>query len=387
MLRRTRWLSLVPDAVVVAALALGIALISFPDAFGTHHVVSGEHAPSSAGTHDGAPHWLFPVVFLSIMWAALRASAHAEAIAHQLKEPFGTLILTLSAVFIEVALVIAVMLTGSGEDTVARDTMFAAIMVILNGLVGVALIAGALRRTEQTFNSQSTNSYMAVIAALCTMGLILPRFTTAEPGGYMSDQMDLFVAGASLAVFVVFLTLQTSSHRDFFVTHKEPSESQLGHHGSFRPLWISVLLLLVSLATAVMLSESLGDLLVSFLNRRFLPQALQGVVIAFLILLPEGIGAVRSALGSNIQRTVNILHGSALSTIGLTIPAVLICARAVGRDVELGLEPPEICLLVATIFVSAVNFGKGRTNMMQGVIHAMMFAGWIMLLIDPRQYI
>lgn len=387
MLRRTKWLWLVPDAVVVAALALGITIFSFPDAVGIHHVVSGKDAPSSVGTHDSAPLWLFPVVFLAIMWAALRAAAHAEAIAHQLKEPFGTLILTLSAVFIEVALVIAVMLTGSGEDTVARDTMFAAIMVILNGLVGVALIAGALRRKEQSFNSQSSNSYMAVIAALCTIGLILPRFTTAEPGGYMSDQMDLFVAGASLAVYVAFLTLQTSSHRDFFVIQREPSESERGHRGSFRSLWIPVLLLVVSLATVVLLSESLGGLLVSFLNRRYLPQALQGVVIAFLILLPEGIGAVRSALGSNLQRTVNILHGSALSTIGLTIPAVLICARAVGRDVELGLEPPEIVLLVATIFVSIVNFGQGRTNMMQGVIHAMMFAAWIMLLVDPRKYI
>lgn len=387
MRRPIRWTSIIADALVVPALVLGIATAFFPGALGIHEV----EAVSPTGEMNirtTAPSWLFPGVFLAIMWTALRAVAHAEAIAVKVREPFGTLILTLSAVFIEVALVLAVMMTGSSEDTVARDTMFAALMVILNGLVGVALIAGALRKREQAFNSQSSNSYLAVIAALCTMGLILPRFTTSQPGGYMSDPMNAFVAGASLAVYLAFLALQTSSHRVFFVNTRETgSEEHHGSHATIGPLWFSIAGLVVSLATVVLLAESLGGLLVSFLASRFLPPALQGVVIAFLILLPEGIGAIRSALGSNIQRTVNILHGSALSTIGLTIPAVLISASLVGRRVELGLEAPEICLLVATIFVSVVNFGQGRTNMLQGVIHATLFALWIVLLVDTRQYI
>ena len=144
---------------------------------------------------------------------------------------------------------------------------------------------------------------------------------------------------------------------------------------------------MIALLSVVLLSESLGDLLVGFLVKNSLPPALQGVVIAFLVLLPEGIAAVRSALSSNVQRTINILHGSALSTIGLTIPAVLFVAMLFGKRVELGLQAPEICLLAATMVLSMLHFGAGKTNMMQGIVHAMLFAVWIALLLDPRTYL
>ena len=279
------------------------------------------------------------------------------------------------------------MMTGDAADTVARDTMFATLMMILNGLVGLALIAGALRKREQPFNAQSSSSYLGVTGAICTIGLVLPRFTTSEPGGYMSDQMDFFVAGASFVVYGGFLFLQSSSHRDFFVSAREDAQSHVSHsHLADVPLWKSICLLLIALFSVVLLSESLGDLLVGFLVKNALPPALQGVVIAFLVLLPEGIAAIRSALSSNVQRTINILHGSALSTIGLTIPAVLFVAMLFGKRVELGLEPPEICLLAATMVLSILHFGSGKTNMMQGIVHAMLFAVWIALLLDPRNY-
>ncbi len=370
-----------------AGLIGGLILVVRPEWIGLHGHSSAPAAPGATVTID-PPAYLFPAIFFAIMWCALRASEHAEAIAIKLPDPFGTLVLTLSAVIIEVALVIGVMVTGDAADTVARDTMFATLMLILNGLVGLALIAGALRKREQPFNAQSSTSYLGVTAALCTIGLVLPRFTTSEPGGYMSPQMNVFVAGASVVVYGAFIFLQSSSHRDFFIIVREEAKSHLGHGDlAHAPLWKSITLLLSALVAVVLLSESLGHLLVGFLEKHFLPPALQGVVIAFLVLLPEGIAAVRSALRSDVQRTVNILHGSALSTIGLTIPAVLLVAMLFGRSVELGLEPPEICILAATMILSMLHFGAGKSNMMQGIVHATLFAVWIAVLMDPHRYI
>ncbi len=371
-------LKILPDLLVFAGMAFGAMLVARPEWFGlaSHGALPTEHVVNP-------PFYVFPLVFIAILWCALRASEHAEAVAVKLPDPFGSLVLTLSAVSIEVALVIGVMMTGDASDTVARDTMFATLMMILNGLVGLALIAGALRKREQPFNAQSSSSYLGVTGAICTFGLVLPRFTPAEPGGYMSNQMNIFVACASFVVYGSFLFLQSSSHRDFFTLSREEAKTNVGHGDlANAPLWRSICLLLIALFSVVLLSESLGDLLVGFLVKNDLPPALQGVVIAFLVLLPEGIAAIRSAFSSNVQRTINILHGSALSTIGLTIPAVLFVAMLFGRKVELGLEPPEICLLAATMVLSILHFGAGKTNMMQGIVHAMLFALWIALLLD-----
>ena len=377
-----RWMPWLLDGPVFLGTLFGIVIITAPERVGLVVVP----APSDDGVASvEAPSYLFPLVGFVIMWAALRAAAHAEVIAHRLRDPFGTLVLTLSAIFIEVILVIEVMTTGRMEDTVARDTMFASLMLILNGFVGLALVVGALKHREQVFNHQSSSAYMAMIAALCTLGLVLPRFTNSAPGGYMSQAMEVFVAGASLGLFVAFIALQSSTHRDFFVAGRPASmKGQSRAAAPSLPIGRSVVLLVVSLVTVTLLADSLGDLLVTTLRRAYLPQTLQGVCIASLILLPEGITAVRSAFRADVQRTINILHGSAVSTIGLTIPAVLIVSHLIGRDVELGLEAPEITLLAATIMVSMIQFGHGRTNVMQGIVHLMLFMLWIVLLMDDR---
>ncbi len=381
-----RW---VPDGLVIVGVLLGIALVSAPGSLG-FHLSDDDPARRAVGVGAvEAPWFLLPLVGAAIMWAALRASAHAETIAHRLRDPFGTLVLTISAISIEVVLVVAVMTAGHSCATVARDTMFATLMVILNGLVGVALIAGALKKRELSFNQQSSSAYLSMIAALCTVGLVLPRFTTSAPGGYMAAPMETFVAGASLAVYAAFVALQSSAHRDFFVLDLKETPARAagnaravrGHRASLtRP----IVMLLLALATVILLADGLGDLLVDSLQRASLPASFQGVAIAVLILLPEGIAAVRSALSTNVQRTINILHGSALATIGLTIPAVLIVSHSIGSPVELGLEPPEITLLVATIMVAMIQFGQGRTNLMHGLVHAMLFMLWLALLLDEE---
>ncbi|MSR28704.1 MAG: hypothetical protein EXS03_03900 [Phycisphaerales bacterium] len=377
----TSWL---PDLVVCAGIVLGVVILLAPRAVGLDVTYTAGEFPESDLKSVSAPWFLLPMIGLVIMWGALRASTHAEAIAHRLRDPFGALTLTLSGITIELVLVIAVMMTGRNADTVARDTMFATLMMILNGLVGVALVAGAIKRREQAFNQQSSGAYLSMIAALCTIGLVLPRFTTSEPGGYMSDSMEVFVAGASLAVYIAFIALQSSAHRDFFVMVRPVARESRVHSGTRVSTSVlrRTILLICSLVCVILLADSLGDLLVNALRQSFLPVALQGVVIALLILLPEGITAIRSALGSDLQRTINILHGSALSTIGLTIPAVLIVGRLIGTNAELGLEAPEITLLTATILVSTIQFGQGRTNLMHGLVHVMLFMLWIALLTD-----
>jgi Ca2+:H+ antiporter len=370
------------------------------------------------GGHDegAAPSLLgFAWIFGVIATCAVAASHRADAVAERLGEPIGTVVLTLSVIVIEVAVVAAMMLADKGEPTVARDTMFATLMIILNGLVGVALLAGGLRRHEQTFNLQTSASYLSLLIPLAAITLVLPRMTVTEPGGFMTRRMEIFVALACVAVYGTFLWMQTSSHRGFFAHpgghgehghgehghgehgHGEHGHGEHGHgehdhgHGAHvhavpaaphRPMWVDILALVVLLGMVVLMAESLGSATVRILEVNGLPRALAGVLVACLILGPEGVAAIQAARSESMQRTMNILLGSALSTIGLTVPVVLALGLIRGQRVELGLEAPEITLLACTVLVSVVNFTHGRTNRMQGLVHLCLFVAYIALIFD-----
>ena len=372
---------------------------------------AGTIAAHAMGGHDegAAPSLLgFAWIFGVIATCAVAASHRADAVAERLGEPIGTVVLTLSVIVIEVAVVAAMMLADKGEPTVARDTMFATLMIILNGLVGVALLAGGLRRHEQTFNLQTSASYLSLLIPLAAITLVLPRMTVTEPGGFMTRRMEIFVALACVAVYGTFLWMQTSSHRGFFAHpggHGEHGHGEHGHgdhghgehghgHGAHghsahaapaapqRPMWVDILALVVLLGMVVLMAESLGSATVRILEVNGLPRALAGVLVASLILGPEGVAAIQAARSESMQRTMNILLGSALSTIGLTVPVVLALGLVRGQRVELGLEPPEITLLACTVLVSVVNFTHGRTNRMQGIVHLCLFVTYIALIFD-----
>ena len=343
--------------------------------------------------------WLFSV----ILACAYSASHYADVVAHRLGEPVGTLILTLSVVVIEVSIVAAMMLGGGSEPTVARDTMFSTLMIIMNGLVGIALLAGGINRREQFFNLQSSASYITLIIPLALIALVLPRLTESEPGGFMTPRMEIFVATASVLMYGAFLWMQTSRYRSFFahesaevdaeqvndIGRVHPDSQQALHVGAARPhvefdkpLWRDVTGLVVMLVVVVVLAESLGKSTAGFLSQTGLPPAIAGVLVACLALGPEGLAAIKAARRNSMQRTMNILLGSALSTIGLTVPAVLILARMLGQHIELGLQLPEIALLLGTMLISIVNFTHGRANPMQGVVHLALFITYIALLFD-----
>jgi len=328
----------------------------------------------------------------AILACAFRAMSHADELAERLGEPIGTILLTVSAITIEVAAVSAMMIGSQADTKVARDTMFSVLMLILNLLLGAAMIAGGKRETEQEFNAQSAAAYLPLVIALATVTLILPRFTTSEEGGWMSNPMQAFVGVASLVIYGVFLAMQTTRHREFFAYHghsermadADALSESIGEGPAARqaPLGPTVALLVLSLVAVVAIAEGLAGRVRSLLEATGVPGAIGGVFIAALVPAPEGLAALRAARRDDMQRSVNILLGSALSTIGLTVPAVIAIAFLTGAEPEFGLEPPYIVLLVSTLLIATVNLERGRTNALQGVVHLLLFLAWIATILD-----
>ena len=326
--------------------------------------------------------WLFAVM----LWLSFGVVRHADCLAVILGEPYGTLILTLAVISIEVVMIAAVMMVGENIPTLARDTMLSVLMIVINGMLGITLLVGGLKHHEQEYNLAGARTYLGVIVPLATLGLILPRFTTSAPGGQVSPLMAMFLLIMSAGLYTVFLLIQTRRHSQFFKQPVFDEEEHLDedHHEGLviRSTAYHVLFLVLTMLPIVLLSKSMAKLVDHGIEVLSAPHALGGFLVAILVLSPEGMGAVKSALNNQLQRTVNIGLGSALSTIGLTIPAVLIISMVTGRTIELGLEMPEIVLLSLTLVVATINFGSGRTNIMQGAVHLILFFSYVVLIFD-----
>jgi Ca2+:H+ antiporter len=359
-------------------LAIVLGLVTAVVSHATHHVADEAEFRSFWG--------VFQLIwtFLVTLACAFRAMQRADAIAIRLGEPLGTIVLTLSAIAIEIAMILAVMLTANPIPTVARDTMFAVVMILLGGFTGLALLVGAYRE-KQHFNFDSSVSYIGLIAALATIGLVLPRFTDSREGGYMWPMTEVFVAFASILVYGAFLWRQTTRDREDFSFRDEANGHGEPRHGAptVRQVALHAVGLLVTLVTITLLAEGLAEGVEQTIVVLDLPRAFAGVVIAAIILAPEGLAGLSAGLHGQMQRSINVLLGSALSTIGLTIPAVLLLGLFTGKPVELGLEPTEIVILVAVLFVSGLNFSRGRIGFTQGLVHLTLFLGWIAMIFDP----
>ena len=332
---------------------------------------------------------LFLWLFGTMMWCSFAVVRHAEAVADKLGEPYGTLVLTLSVITIEVALLASIMLHGENNPTLARDAMFATLMIVLNGMVGAALLMGALRYWEQEYNLEGARAFLVVIAALAVFALIIPNYTETEPDPSQSPLKALMFFSITVLFYVVFLVIQTMRHRAFFAEpqnneRNEPIHRALAHPASSsRSLTFHVVMLLLTLAPVVLLSEFLAVIVDFGIEDLDLPAPLGGVMIALLVLAPEGLTAFNAALVNHLQRAVNVCLGSALATIGLTIPAVLMIGLVTGRQVHLGLSEVETVLLILTLFVSGLTFAGGRTNVLQGVVHLLLFVVYVALIFSP----
>ena len=331
--------------------------------------------------------FLFSWLFVVMLWLAFSVVRHADSLAIILGEPYGTLILTLSVISIEVIMISAVMITGENNPTLARDMLYSVLMIVLNGLVGVTLIIGALRHGEQQYNLKGSVAYLGVIIPMAGLGIIMPRYTTSAPGGEASLLMSVYLIVMSIALYGVFLAIQTKRHRTFFQQPASPEGSQeIDYHDHsdliVRSLGYHAMLLPLTMLPVVLLSKKMAILVDHGTGALGAPLALGGFLVAILALAPEGVAAVKSALANKLQRTMNIALGSALSTIGLTIPAVLAIGMISGKRVELGLEEPEIYLLLLTLLVSIVNLSSERTNVLQGVVHLTLFFTYIVLIFE-----
>ncbi len=314
----------------------------------------------------------------AILLAAFAVVRHADVLAGRFGEPYGTMILTFAVISLEVLMIGALMIAGD-QPTLARDTMYSVVMIVLTGLVGLCLLIGGLKFKEQSFNLQGASSYLAMILPLSVLGLILPNFTKSGPLGGFSTTHTLALVGLSVAVYSVFLLVQTRRHQEFF---RHPDEAPTGTHGSPRPSFAHVLLLLAYIIPVVLLAKKLAVVLHYTSTHLGLPEAFDGLVVACLILAPEGLAAVQAAKQNQMQRSVNILLGSVLATIGLTIPAALAIGLATGQTVILGLGPAEIVLLLTAQGVCLLTFGHGRTNMLQGAVHLLLFGVYLFVVFD-----
>jgi Ca2+:H+ antiporter len=325
--------------------------------------------------------WLFAV----ILWSAISVVRHADCLAIKFGEPYGTLILTLSAISIEVVMISTAMLHGANDPTLARDAMFAVVMIALGGLVGLSLLLGGLRHREQHYNLQGVNAYLNAIMALAVLGLILPNFTTSTNGPTFSSVQGIFLVVMSVTLYGIFLLIQTIRHKQYFMESQDvvPGPGSGHHQPRIRSTPYHVAMLLVYLVTVVMLAEKFAIPLDNSIERFGMPQAFGGAIIAALVLAPEGLGALHAALNNHLQRSVNILLGSVLATIGLTIPAVLTIGLITKRQVTLGVQGGNLPLLLLTLAASVVTFTSGKTNVLQGCIHLLLFAAFVLLIFAP----
>ncbi len=324
---------------------------------------------------------IFVWLFLVVMGSALCVVRHADHVSVVLGDPYGTLVLTLSVTAIEVMSISAVMLHGENNPTLVRDTLFAIVMIILGGMVGGSLLTGGWRNREQHYNLQGANAYLGVIIPLAVLTLSLPNVTVTTPGPTLSVAQQVFLVIMSVGLYAAFLAIQTGRHRGYFTLDEESGKlvkpaSEKGSH----PLARHAILLIAYMVPVPFLAEQLAHPIDYFIETLHGPAALGGVIIAMLVATPEAISATRAAIANTLQRSINIFLGSVLSTIGLTVPVMLAISYFTDHEVYLGLTPANNLLLVLTLAVSVVTFASGRTNILQGAVHVMLFAAFVMLI-------
>jgi Ca2+:H+ antiporter len=322
---------------------------------------------------------------IALLGSVISAVHHAEVVAHRVGEPFGTLILALAVTIIEGALILSMMVAGGESSaTIARDAIYSAVMIICNGVVGVCLLVGGLRHGEQIFRIEGTGSGLAALAALSCLVLVLPTLTVSAPARAYTTSQLVFVAISSLALWLVFIFIQTIRHRDYFLPAESP-ENEAVHAAppGLRETWTSFALLLISLIGVVGLAKALSPSIERAVVAADAPVAIVGVLIAMIVLLPESGAALRAAHANRLQSSLNLAIGSAMACIGLTVPVVVGAAVSLDLPLVLGLKPTDIALLTLTFIVGAITLGSGRTNMMQGAIHLIIFAAFLFLTLVP----
>jgi Ca2+:H+ antiporter len=358
VLRVPRWTVLVP---VLAALVL----------------------VATWGSKPGAV--VLAIVGVFLAGSVLAAVHHAEVVAHRVGEPFGSLVLAVAVTVIEVGLIVTLMVSTSADtSTLARDTVFAAVMITCNGILGLSVLVGALHRRFATFNAEGTATALATVSTLATLTLVLPTFTTSAPGPEFSGAQLAFAAVASLALYLLFVFVQTVRHRDYFLPegHDDDADAHAGpptNRDAFTSLGLLALALVAVVGLAKTETPAIEDV-VDFIGA---PASAVGVVIALLVLLPETLAAYRNAIRGRVQTSLNLAFGSAMASIGLTIPAIAVASIWLEGPLVLGLGATQMVLFFITVVVGALTVLPGRATLMEGGVHLVLFAAFVFLAVNP----
>ncbi len=323
------------------------------------------------------------LVGLVLVASVLAAVHHAEIVAHRVGEPYGSLVLAVAVTVIEVALIVSLMISGGVKaETLARDTVFSALMITTAGIVGVSLLAATLRRPIVRFNSEGSGAALSTIGALAVLTLVLPSFTTSSPGPTFTAGQLAFAAVASLFLYLLFVFVQTVRHRDYFL-NEGSQEDQHSDPPSNRTAAWSLALLLVALVAVVGIAKTLSTTIEGAILEAGLPVAFVGVLIALVVLLPEGIAALRAARMGRVQTSLNLAFGSAMASIGLTIPTIAVAQIWLPTNLQLGLGPVQIVLLAVSLFVATLTVVPGRATLQQAGVHLAVFAAFLAVSIAP----
>lgn len=326
------------------------------------------------------------LLVLALVGSVIASVHHAEVIAHRVGEPFGTLVLALAVTVIEVALIVSMMLSG-GEATsgLARDTVFAAVMIILNGIIGASLLVGGRKHRVQGFKLDGVNAALGTLTVIVVFTLIVPNYSTSAPGPVYTNSQLVFVAVATVVLFAAFTVFQTIRHRDYFLPTDE-DETDPDEHAAqptSREALASLGLLLVALVVVVLSAKGISPSIEALLLAVGAPPATVGILIAAIVLLPESVAAVRAAHANRLQTSLNLAIGSAIASIGLTVPTVAVLAVVMGWPLALGLDMKSTVLLVLSLFVVSISLRTGRTTVLPGVVHLVMFAAYLFLSFVP----
>jgi Ca2+:H+ antiporter len=327
--------------------------------------------------------WIAGAAFVVLLTGSVMIAVHhAEVVALWLGEPFGTLVLTLAVTIIELALVMSLMLTGKPSPSLARDTVHAVVMLVINGLAGICIVAGTLRHREQEFRTLGANAFLAVLLPMAMFVLVLPNYTLATPGPYYSTRQLIFVGGTCFALYLVFLFVQTVRYQDYFIP-VGTDEVEQEANPSAKVGAIGSALLILTLVTVVLLAKLLAPFIDRAIAAAGAPYKLAGVIVAAIVLLPECVAALRAARRNQLQTSINLALGSAVACIGLTVPSVVVIATWLDQPLELGIDSESTLLLILSFLVAILTYGQGRANLLSGFVHLVLLASYVFLIFAP----
>jgi len=322
------------------------------------------------------------LLVLALIAVVLAAVHHAEVVALRIGEPFGAILLALAVTVIELGLIVSIMLSDEPEPTLMRDTIRATVVLVLHGIAALCIVVGALRHREQDFRIEGAHAYLIVLLPMVAITLVLPNFTTSAPGPYYTNTQLAFVSVACLLLWLAFTFVQTVRHREYFLPRNAAPAAPVARPGGRQAL-AALVLLLLALAAVVLLAKGVSPFIQDAVEIAGAPPALVGVIVAAIVLLPEGMTALRAAREDRLQTSINLALGSGVASIGLTVPTVSAVAWWTGSPLALGVTPGGAVLLALSFMMALITYGTGRANMLSGVVHLIMLATWLFLVVVP----